>query len=700
MHKQKAVMIECKKHNNKFMKQKNVFIVVSIAAIMIIGSCMNNKVQKANLAIDPANMDTTINPGEDFYHYTNGGWIAANPIGDEYSQYGVFRELYEKNQQQLNDLIKEVSKRKEVEKGSAAQKIRDFYNSGMDTIKIDKLGYEPIKPLLDKIEVLESINDVQNFIAQQHAVGQSVLFSFFGSTDPGNSEMIISTLNQSGLGLPDVEYYTSDDPRSKEIREKYVEHIEKMLTITGTPQEQAKKDAQTILDLETRLAKASMTRLERRDPNKTFNKMTFEEVKEQTPNLNWDAFFTTIGLQDPGDINVRMPDFYAEVNKLMIDIPVNDWRKYLKWHTVNNNANYLSPEIEKADFDFYQAFLSGVKQMRPRWKRVMSTTSGYLGEPFGKLYVEKHFPPEAKERMVKLVNNLKYSLGERIKALDWMTDSTKQKALEKLDVMTVKIGYPDPGDWVDFTPFEVVEGEYLTNINNGRKFYKHRNLDKIGKPVNRDEWVMSPQTVNAGYIPSYNQIVFPAGILQPPFFFLDADDAVNYGSIGVVIGHEMTHGFDDKGRLYDRDGNLTNWWTEEDSENFEKKSETFVTQFDNFVVLDSLHVNGELTLGENIADNGGLNVSWDAFQKAMKGKEQEKIMGFTPKQRFFLAYAQLWRQTIRDEELTRRLQEDVHSPGTARVNAALVNIPHFYEAFDIQANDKLYVAENERAKVW
>ncbi len=682
------------------MKQKGIFIVIIITAVMITTSCMNNKVQKENLAINPFNMDTTVDPGEDFYHYANGGWISANPIGDEYSQYGVFRELYEKNQQQLNDLIKEVAKRENVEKGSAAQKIRDFYNSGMDTIEINELGIQPILPVFEKIEQLKTIEDVQKFIAHQHAIGQDMLFSFYGTTDPGNSEMVISTLNQSGLGLPDVEYYTSDDKRSQEIRKKYVAHIEKMLSMAGIPEKQVNKDAHTIMNMETRLAKASMTRLERRDPKKTFNKMTIEQVKEHTPNLHWDDFFTTVGLENPGDINVRMPDFYAEVDQMMSDIPVTNWKKYFKWHVLNNNANYLSSDFEKTDFDFYQAYLSGVKEMRPRWKRVMTTTSGYLGEPFGKLYVEKYFPHEAKERMVDLVKNLKFSLGERIKKVDWMTGSTRQQALEKLDVMTVKIGYPDPGDWIDFSPFIVVEGDYLTNINNGRKFFKQRNLDKIGKPVNRDEWLLSPQTVNAGYIPSYNQIVFPAGILQPPFFFLDADDAVNYGAIGVVIGHEMTHGFDDKGRLYDKDGNLTDWWTKEDAEKFDKQSETFVTQFDNFVVLDSLNVNGELTLGENIADNGGLNISWDAFRKAIKGKDADKIMGFTPEQRFFLAYAQLWRQTIRDEELTRRLQEDVHSPGTARVNGALVNIPHFYEAFDIQTNDKLYVAENERAKVW
>ncbi|MCF8343291.1 MAG: M13 family metallopeptidase, partial [Bacteroidales bacterium] len=400
------------------------------------------------------------------------------------------------------------------------------------------------------------------------------------------------------------------------------------------------------------------------------------------------------------ELNVRMPDFYKEVSLMMDEIPVEDWKAYLKWNVLNRNASYLSGDFEQADFDFFRAYLSGVKEMQPRWKRVMGTTSGFLGEPVGKLYVEKYFPPKAKERMLTLVNNLKKAFGERIKVLDWMGDSTKQKALEKLQTMEVKIGYPDAGDWVDYSPMKVMAGDYLTNIYHGRAFLKRKNLDKIGKPVNKDEWVMPPQTVNAGYIPTYNQIVFPAGILQPPFFFMDADDAVNYGAIGVVIGHEMTHGFDDQGRLFDLHGNLNEWWTEEDSEKFNSKADGFVVQFDRFSILDSLHVNGNLTLGENIADNGGLNISWDACQLAQNRQPQKAITGFTPEQRFFMSYAQIWRQVIRDEELMNHLKEDVHSPGIARVNGALVNIDPFYEAFDIEAENNMFVPKKDRVHVW
>ncbi len=682
------------------MKLKPSIIVTLILTGIIVTSCMNKKVQKANLAIDPANMDTTVNPGDDFFHYVNGGWIEANPIGDEYSQYGAFTVLIDENRKILNDLVAEVSKQENVESGSAAQKIRDFYNAGMDSVKIDELGYQPIVSYLERIEKIKDIKGVQNEIAQLHKNGIGVLFGFYGTTDPANSEMIMATYTQGGLGLPDVEYYTGDDDRSKEIREKYVEHIARMFILTGFSEEEAKKKAETIMKLETNLAKNSLTRLERRDPIKTYNRMTVDEFADITPELDWNGFYEILGTPDFSDVNIRMPEFYKAVNSMMKKVSVEDWKSYLEWNIINRNANFLSAEIEKADFDFYRGYLSGVKEMKPRWERIMNYTSGYLGEPIGKLYIEKYFPPAAKERMVELVGNLRYALGARIKGLEWMSDSTKQKALEKLAAMRVQIGYPDPDHWIDYSPFIVVEGDYLTNIMNGRKFYSKKNIDEIGKPVNRDEWIMSPQTVNAGYIPSYNQLVFPAGILQPPFFYMDADDAVNYGAIGVVIGHEMTHGFDDKGRLYDLKGNLENWWTDDDGKRFEEQSQSLIDQFDNFIVLDSLHVNGELTLGENIADNGGMNVSWMAFRKASEGKANEDIMGFTPEQRFFLSYAQLWRQTIRDEEMMRRLKEDVHSPGIARVNGAVVNIDPFYLAFDIQPDDRLFVAKEERANVW
>lgn len=681
------------------MKNAAYLFVISIISLAILNSCMQNKAQE-NLAIDPANMDETIKPGDDFFHYASGSWIKNNPIGDEYSQYGAFTELREMTKEQLKDLVTEVSNLSDVAQGTAEQKIRDFYNSGMDTARINELGIQPIKADFERIDKIENHTDLQEEIARLHNKGLSAVFSFFASVDPGNSKMNIATFNQGGLGLTDVEYYTSDDPKSKEIRQKYVEHMEKMFRLAGLPADEATGYAQTIMKIETRMAESSMTRLEQRDPVATYNKMSLADFEEMTPAYNWDLYFSMLGIKSPEEMNIRMPEFYREVSVMIGDVPVKDWKKYLKWTVLNGNANYLSGEIEKADFDFYQGYFQGIKEMKPRWKRITELTSSYLGEPLGKIYVKKHFPPEAKERMESLVANLKASLGERIKELAWMSDSTKEKALEKLQAMTVKVGYPDEGKWIDFSKFQVADGDFLANVYKGRKFYKQRTLDKIGKPVDRDEWVMPPQTVNAGYIPVYNEIVFPAGILQPPFFFMDADDPVNYGAIGVVIGHEMTHGFDDKGRMFDKDGNLKDWWKPEDAENFNRQTKVLVDQYETFTILDSLNVDGELTLGENISDNGGLNIAWDAMQKAMNGKETEAIQGFTPEQRFFLAYAQLWRQVIRDEEMIRRLKEDVHSPGIARVNAAVVNIPHFYSAFDIEPTDKLYVAEEERADIW
>jgi putative endopeptidase len=681
--------------------RKGTYLLVTgiLFSVLIIG-CMNNKIQKENLAINPENMKTEIAPGEDFFHYANGGWIDNNPIGDEYSQYGAFTELHEKTRDQLKTLVDEVSALQDVEYGSPEQKLRDFYNAGMDTVKIDALGIKPILPFFERIGQIKNADDVQKEISYLHSTGIAPLFSFYGSVDPGNSTMNIATMNQGGLGLSDVDYYTSDDPKSKEIREKYVGHIARMFVLTGLSEKEAKDYATKIMKLETRLAKASLTRLEERDPQRTYNKMSFAEMQAMTPGFDWGMYIQSIGIENPGDVNVRTPKFFEEVSAVVNDVPVDTWQKYLKWNVLNKNANYLNSEIAKADFDFYRTYLSGVKEMQPRWKRLTSITSGYLGEPLGKIYVKKHFPPEAKQRMEELVGNLKTALAQRIKEAVWMSDTTKDRALEKLAAMTVRVGYPDDDKWIDYSGFKVVEGEFLTNIYNGRKFFDHRSLDQINKPVDRDEWVMPPQTVNAGYIPVYNQVVFPAGILQEPFFFMDADDAVNYGAIGVVIGHEMTHGFDDKGRMFDKDGNLADWWMPEDVVKFNKQSKVLVEQFNNYVVLDSMHVHGELTLGENIADNGGLNISYVALQKALNGKVPADVQGFTAEQRFFLAYAQLWRQVIRDEEMERRLKEDVHSPGISRVNAAVVNIPAFYSAFDITADNKLFVAEEDRAHIW
>ena len=673
----------------------NNFRILMLLAVttLLTSSCNMNEKKAVIRAIDPVNMDRTVNPAEDFYHFANGSWIKSNPLPAEYVQYGAFTEVYERNREQLKELVLKASE-SDAEAGTIEQKIGDLYQAGMDSARLEELGVSVLKDDLDKIRSIANTDDLIRVTAEMQLQGTSPLFNIFSSPDQDNSDFVIAFLYQGGLGLPDVEYYTSDDPRSAEIREEYVKHIARMFNIAGIEGD-VEAEAARVMELETRLARASMTLLERRNPYKTYNRRNLQQLKEDLPNIDWDLYFSTLGTGDPGDFNLGMPEYFAEIDEMMTEVSIEDWQQYFRWTVINRSANYMSSDIERADFDFYNAFLSGQEEMQPRWKRVLSVTSGSLGEAIGQLYVKEHFPPEAKVRMTGMVDNLKAALSERIANLDWMSDVTKEEAVDKLAAMRVKVGYPDV--WTDFTPLEIVPGEYLGNVRRAVRFEMNRQLAKIGKPVDREEWLMSPQTVNAGYVPSMNEIIFPAGILAPPFFFLEADDAVNYGAIGMVIGHEMTHGFDDKGRLFDKRGNLTDWWTEEDSKKFEERSRVLVEQYNEFPVLDSLRVNGELTLGENIADLGGLNIAWDAFMKVLEGKEPVEIDGFTPQQRFFLAYAQVWRQNITDKELMRRLKEDVHSPGIARVNGPLLHLPQFYEAFSIEEGA---LPGEKRASIW
>ncbi len=656
----------------------------------------SNKVEKA---INPQNMDTGVKPGDNFYEYVNGGWVKAHPVPPEYSQYGAFTILYEQNQEKLKSLIKKVSSEKDAKKGSIAQKIRDFYNTGMDSAGIEKAGYKPIKKELKAIKALKTNDDVIAYMGHMHLNGTgSPLFNFFAEADQRNSSMEIGNLYQGGLGLPDVAYYLNKDEGSIKLREAYVNHIAKMFELIGNEANSAQKAAQKVLELETKLAQTSFTRVEMRDPVKNYNKMPLEKLQQQTPNFNWQLFFDNIGLKNPGEINVGQVKFFTGVNTLMDSIDMDTWKAYLTWNLLDASASYLSNDFVKQNFDFYGKTLSGQQQMRPRWKRVLGVVSGGLGEALGQLYVEEYFPASSKERMVNLVNNLRTAFGERIKKLDWMSNETKAKALEKLNAITVKIGYPDK--WRDYSKLTISPKSYFDNIVAARRFGINRNLNKIGKPVDKQEWGMTPQTVNAYYNPSNNEIVFPAAILQPPFFNPEADDAVNYGAIGVVIGHEMTHGFDDQGRQYDKDGNLSNWWTKEDAKRFKEKTDKLVALYNNYVVLDSLHVNGKMTLGENIADLGGLNISYQAYQNTLHGKTPEPIDGFNADQRFYMGFAQVWRQSIRPKEMARRLKTDVHSPGEARVNIPPFNIDAFIKAFDVKEDNKLFIPKDKRAYIW
>lgn len=664
------------------------------------GGCNDkNKTDKAEPALNAANMDTTVKPGDDFYRYANGNWLKNNPIPAEYSRYGAFEVLQEENYTQLKTILADASADKNAPEGSVNQKIRDFYNSGMDTIKIDKNGISPLKDELDQIDAFKTPADVQKMLIRQHASGNYPLFYLYSDADQKNSDMVIANTYQGGLGLPDKDYYLGEEARSKEIRGSYLKHIAKMFVLAGSLPEQATKDADIVMDIETGLAKISSSRVDLRDPVANYNKTDLTGLQKMAPGIDWKAYFEGINLKATSEINVGQPKFISGMAAMINTITVADWKVYFRWDLINSAAASLSSDFDKANFDFYGTVLSGTKEQRPRWKRMIDQTSNSLGEAVGQLYVQKFFPPEAKTRMVELVNNLRVSLGERIQGLTWMSDATKKEAEAKLAKINVKIGYPDK--WIDYSNLSIGTDSYYLNLKNARQFEVNRSIAKIGKPVDRSEWHMTPQTVNAYYSPNMNEIVFPAAILQPPFFFMDADDAVNYGAIGMVISHEMTHGFDDQGRQFDKEGNLHDWWLADDSKNFEVKTKVLVDQYNNYTMLNDLHVDGKLTLGENIADLGGMNVAYNGLHKALEGKKtDEKIDGFTPDQRFFLSYAQVWRANTRDEETMRRLKEDVHSPAEARVNAIVYNIPAFYLAFNIQPTDKRYIAPENRADIW
>jgi len=680
------------------MKKLTYLLLLIAIAVGVTAFKGEKKKEFMSKAIDTANMKPSINPGENFFEYANGSWRENNPIPDEYSQYGAFTVIYEENQKQLKSLVEEVSAEKDTRYGSVNQKIRDLYNSGMDTNKIEELGIGAISKQLGQIDKLKTKEDIQKHIAAMHRSGSYPLFYFFAETDQRNSSMEIGNFYQGGLGMPDVDYYLSDNERIVKIRDDYSVHLKKMFLLKGESEVDALKAAQTILSIETDLAKVSKTRLELRDPVANYNKMNLTQLSELSPKFNWALYFEQLGLADPGEMNIGQTEFIAGVGEILEKYSVEDWKAYLTWNLLDNSANYLSKDFVEQNFDFFGKTLSGKQEMQPRWKRVLATTSGGLGEAIGQLYVEKYFPAQSKERMLVLIENLRKSFAQRIEQLDWMSDETKAKAKEKLATITVKVGYPDK--WKDYSKLEITADNYYQNVSNAREFEFKRNLAKIGKPVDKTEWGMTPQTVNAYYNPTNNEIVFPAGILQPPFFYQDADDAVNYGAIGVVIGHEMTHGFDDMGRQYDKDGNLNDWWTEEDAERFTKKIAKLEKQYNNYTELDTLHVDGKLTMGENIADLGGLNISYNALQMSYNGKTPQPIDGFTSDQRFFLGYAALWRQNIRDKELLRRLKEDVHSPGDARVNIPPLNMNVFLNAFDIKDTDRLFIPEEERAFIW
>ncbi len=660
--------------------------------------------------LDAKNMDTSIKPGDDFYEYANGGWLKKNPIPPEYSRWGSFNELGEKNNDALHeiaekaaDLSKKDEGKSKVEAASESelQKVGDFYTSGMNVEAIDQMKIQPLQDELTRIDAIKDIASLTKEIGRLHSMGVGALFGFTSGQDDKNSAKVIAQAFQGGLGLPDRDYYTKDDEASKELRDQYVAHVTRMFTLLGDAPEAAAAHAKTVMEVETALAKPARTRVELRDPQKNYNKMSQADLQKLTPDFKWETYFQQLELPVPGDINVGQPDFFKAANEVFKTVSLDHWKTYLRWHLLHDAAPTLSQDIVAENFDFYGKTLTGTEKLKPRWKRVVSTIDNEIGEALGRLYVADHFPPDAKKRALEMVNNLKAALSDRIKANDWMDEATKKEALKKLAAFTVKIGYPDK--WRDYSTLKIDRGPYVQNVLRSEKFEVGREMKKIGKPVDPSEWGMSPPTVNAYYNPNLNEIVFPAGILQPPFFNPKADDAVNYGGIGAVIGHEMTHGFDDQGRQYDATGNLRDWWTPASSKAYDERAKAIIDQYAAYEPLKGLHVNGELTQGENIADIGGLKIAYAAFKKAQSEDPEsanKKIDGLTPDQRFFLAWAQIWRANQRDEETKLRLNTDPHSPGRFRTIGPLSNMPEFQKAFDLPDDSAIMRPAKERANIW
>ncbi len=653
----------------------------------------------AESAFDTANIDPSTKPCENFFQYANGTWLKNNPIPGEYATWGSFVELVEENNLKLKAILEESASDTATPEGSVRKKIGDFYASGMDLEAINRAGVAPLQEEFDRIAGLKSTAELPTLFAHLHDIGVDAVFNFFADQDAKESNRVIAQFYQGGLGLPDRDYYTKTDDASKKIRDQYVAHVVKMFTLLGDSAKDAEAQAATVLQLETALAEASMTKVEQRDPQAVYHKMNLASVSALTPSFDQKSYLAGRGLGDPGDFCVGQPEFLKKFNALINTVALDDWKTYLRWHLLHSNAGELSDPFVNENFAFYGKILTGAQELRPRWKRVLGATDGALGEATGQLFVAKYFPPEAKQRILDLVADLRATLRERIEALPWMEAETKAAALKKLDKFTVKMGYPD--EWRDYSALKIDRNSYVMNTIRAGQFENQRNLAKIGKPVDRKEWLMTPQTVNAYYNPALNEIVFPAGILQPPFFSAKSDDAINFGGIGAVIGHEMTHGFDDQGRQFDADGNLKEWWTEGDRKKFGERAQKVVDQYGNYTAVDDLKVNGQLTQGENIADIGGVRIAWSALQKkwAKEGKPTP-IDGFTSEQRFFLGWAQVWRSNIRKEALRLRALTDPHSPAIHRVNGVVANMPEFFSAFGCAPDKALAQPEKDRAAIW
>jgi putative endopeptidase len=675
--------------------------ITCMAAALLVGATAfagnGDKPTKEKIKyINKANMDRSVKPGDNFYRYANGGWVEKNPVPASKTRWGSFDELREESSKRLQTLLQDAAKN--TSRDRKTQVIGDFYSSGMDSAAIDAKGYEPIKADLARLQNMSSNADVLHEIAYLRVNGLGgALFGAGIAPDRKNVTHYIPNISQGGTTLGDRDYYLNNDKRSTDIRAAYQTYLLKMFSLVGEDAASAAKSANAVMSIETALAKAQMSRIQMRDPNATYNKFSIQGLSATTPAMNWASILTELNIQGADSIVVSNPAFLKTVNDMLGSVSLQDWKSYLRWNLIKGAAPFLSSDFVDADFEFNKV-VSGQRVQTPRWQRMSGLIDRMLGDMVGEIYVEKYFKPEAKDYMVKMVDNLQSTFADRIKKLDWMSDETKTRALEKLNAIAKKIAYPDK--WKTYDGVTATKGDFYANVRSVSKWQYNYNVSRMGKPVDKKEMGMTPPTINASYNPSSNDITFPAGILQFPFFDFGADDAVNYGGIAAVIGHEMTHGFDDQGRQFDAAGNLKDWWTKPDADKFKSRADQVVAQYNALTVLDTVHVQGKLTLGENLADLGGLSMAYEAFTKTEQFKKGKKIDGFTPQQRFFLSWAQIWRNNTLPETAANLIKTDPHSPGEHRANAPVTNIDAWYEAFDVKPGDKMYKAESERTRIW